>query len=191
MNNKILLIDNYDSFTHNLRQIVEEFTKDYFLIKNDDYSFNKIEQCAKILISPGPGIPGEAPLVNEIIKKYSSVKSILGICLGHQAIAEVFGGGLFNCQTVYHGISGEINITDPSEYLFENIPQNFEAGLYHSWAVRTDNFPSCMKITSLSKENVVMSISHYVYDVKGIQFHPESIMTKYGRNIIQNWIQHK
>ena len=190
MNNKILIIDNYDSFTYNLRQIIDEFHHDYLIIKNDELTLETADNFSKILISPGPGIPEQAGLVKDVIKQFAPSKSILGICLGHQAIAEVFGGSLYNFSGVCHGISTDVKIIDSEDYLFNNIPQNFDAGLYHSWAVSKNNFPNCLKITSISKDGVVMSLSHVEYDVKGIQFHPESIMTKCGRQIINNWLQH-
>lgn len=189
MNRKILIIDNFDSFTYNLRQIVEEFHYDYTIIKNDEVTFDKINKYSKILISPGPGIPEQAGQVKKIIKQFAPSKSILGICLGHQAIAEVFGGRLYNFSEVCHGIATNVKVTDSDDYLFNGLPQSFDAGLYHSWAVSKNNFPDCLKITSISKDDVIMSLSHIEYDVKGVQFHPESIMTKYGRQLIRNWLQ--
>lgn len=187
---KILIVDNYDSFTYNLRQIVEEFHLDYSVIKNDQLIIEDVEQFSKILISPGPGLPSEAGLVKEIISKFATTKKILGICLGHQAIAEVFGGELFNFPVVRHGVTTNVSVIDTTDYLFEKIPSEFEAGLYHSWAVSKRNFPDCLKITSLGNDDVIMSISHVEYDVKGVQFHPESIMTKYGNQLIKNWLNH-
>lgn len=190
MNSKILIIDNYDSFTYNLRQIVEEFHYDYAIIKNDEFTSDKINKFSKILISPGPGIPAQAGLVKEVIKQFAPLKCILGICLGHQAIAEVFGGNLYNFSEVCHGISTKVNVKDSNDYLFNSIPRNFDAGLYHSWAVSKNNFPDCLKITSESADGIIMSLSHIDYDVKGVQFHPESIMTKYGKQIINNWLKY-
>lgn len=190
MNNKILIIDNYDSFTYNLRQIVEEFHYDYTIIKNKELTLDEADNFLKILISPGPGIPEQAGLVKEVIKQFAPSKSILGICLGHQAIAEVFGGNLYNFSDVCHGISTNVKVIDSNDYLFNSIPKNFDAGLYHSWAVSINNFPECLKITSISKDEVIMSLSHIEYDVKGVQFHPESIMTKHGKQIINNWLKH-
>jgi anthranilate synthase component 2 len=188
MKSKILIIDNYDSFTYNLRQIVDELHYEYSIIKNDEINIDEVDKFHKILITPGPGIPSKAGMIMDVIEKFYSVKSILGVCLGHQAIAQVFGAKLFNFKNVCHGLSAAIKILEPNDYLFKAIPQNFEAGLYHSWAVAEENFPETLKITSLSNENVIMSISHKVYDVKGVQFHPESIMTSYGRKIIENWL---
>lgn len=168
---------------------MEEFHADYSIIKNDQIIIENVEQFSKILISPGPGLPSRAGLVKEIISKYASSKTILGVCLGHQAIAEVFGGELYNFQTVHHGVPTKVNIIDTADYLFENFPSAFDAGLYHSWAVSRQNFPDCLKITSVGNDDVIMSISHVEYDVKGIQFHPESIMTLYGKHLIQNWLR--
>jgi len=190
MKNKVLIIDNYDSFTYNLRQIVEEFHYEYSVFKNNQLSFEEIDEYNKILITPGPGLPSEAGIVKEMIKKYEAKKSILGICLGHQAIAEVFGSELYNFSKVCHGITTSIDVILPTDYIFENISNEFEAGLYHSWAVSKNNFPDCLKITATSRENVIMAISHKMYDVKGVQFHPESIMTKQGARIIENWLRH-
>lgn len=190
MSDKILIIDNYDSFTFNLRQIIEELHFDYSIIKNDELKIESIEYYSKILISPGPGIPSNAGFVKEIVQMFAPSKSILGICLGHQAIAEIFGGKLFNLADVCHGVIATVNITEPNDYLFKNMPHQFEAGLYHSWAISNDNFPDCLQVTSVSSDNVIMSLSHKKYDVKGVQFHPESIMTKVGVQLIHNWLRH-
>lgn len=168
---------------------MEEFQQDYSVIKNDQLIIEDVEQFSKILISPGPGLPSEAGLVKEVISKFASSKNILGVCLGHQAIAEVFGGKLYNFPMVRHGVTTTVNIVDPTDYLFEKIPTEFEAGLYHSWAVSRHNFPDCLKITSVSKDDVITSLSHIEYDVKGVQFHPESFMTLCGRQLIQNWLR--
>lgn len=188
MKTKILIIDNYDSFTYNLRQIVEEFQYEYSIVKNDQLGMENVEQYPKILISPGPGLPSGAGFVKEVITEFASTKKILGVCLGHQAIAEVFGGELFNFPVVRHGVTSKVQIIDREDYLFENIPSEFEAGLYHSWAVSKNNLPDCLKITSLSNDDVIMSVSHREYDVKGVQFHPESNMTMIGRQLIKNWL---
>jgi anthranilate synthase component 2 len=168
---------------------VEEFHAEYSVIKNDQLNIKDVEQFSEILISPGPGLPAEAGLVKEVISKYASSKKILGVCLGHQAIAEVFGGELYNFPMVRHGVITKVKIVDTTDYLFENFPVEFEAGLYHSWAVSRQNFPDCLKITSVSKDDVIMSLSHIKYDVKGVQFHPESIMTLCGKQLIQNWLR--
>ncbi|MCX6169232.1 MAG: aminodeoxychorismate/anthranilate synthase component II [Ignavibacteriales bacterium] len=190
MKNKILIIDNYDSFTYNLLQIVEEFHYDYLLVKNDQLNYEIADQSSKILISPGPGLPSESGMITKVISKYASSKKILGVCLGHQAIAEAFGGELYNLPIVRHGIRSKIKTVSPEDYLFENIPSEFDAGLYHSWAISKNKFPDCLKITSVGTDDVIMSISHKEYDVIGVQFHPESVMTVYGKQIIQNWLKH-
>lgn len=190
MKKNILIIDNYDSFTYNLRQIVEEFHSEYSVIKNDQLNIQDIEQFSNILISPGPGLPSTAGRIKEVISKFASSKKILGVCLGHQAIGEVFGGKLYNFPIVRHGVTTKVKIVDNSDYLFENFHAEFDAGLYHSWAVSKKNFPDCLKITSISNDDVIMSISHVEFDVKGVQFHPESIMTHLGKQLIQNWLKH-
>lgn len=187
----ILIIDNYDSFTYNLAQIVEEYGSCHLeIIKNDLLGRVLVSEYDKILISPGPGLPSDTPMLANVIIKFAPTKSILGVCLGHQAITEVFGGGLINLSKVSHGISKEIEVVDKDEYLFKNLPEVFEVGLYHSWAVTDKNFPEDLKITARSKDGIIMALSHKRYDLKGIQFHPESIMTKAGRQIINNWLGH-
>jgi anthranilate synthase component 2 len=187
----ILIIDNYDSFTYNLAQIVEEYGSCHLeIIKNDLLGEVQVSDYDKILISPGPGLPSDIPILANVINKFAPTKSILGVCLGHQAIAEVFGGGLINLSKVSHGISKEIEIIDKNEYLFKKLPEVLQVALYHSWAVTDKNFPEDLKITARSKDGIIMAISHKQYDLKGIQFHPESIMTKVGRQIIYNWLGH-
>jgi anthranilate synthase component II len=191
MAKKLLIIDNYDSFTYNLVQIIEEYGNCGFeVIKNDFVSIEDIHNYSKILFSPGPGIPSESPIMSNIIDKFYKTKSILGVCLGHQAIAEYFGGTIYNMKKVYHGIIQKIKIIDKEDYLFENLPSEIFAGLYHSWAVSKDDLPNCLTVSATSSDDVIMAISHNHFDVKGIQFHPESIMTQYGRQIIFNWLEH-
>lgn len=188
---KVLIIDNYDSFTFNLAQLVEHCgVFDYNIVKSDHLDLNNANEYQKILISPGPGLPSDYPNLFGFLKIYSESKSILGVCLGHQAIAEFYGAGLVNLNKVYHGISKKVKIKDSDDYLFKNIPDGFEGGLYHSWAVSEENFPTDLTITSKANDRTIMSVSHKQHDVKGIQFHPESIMTKYGKQIIRNWIEH-
>lgn len=187
----ILIIDNYDSFTYNLAQIIEDFESCHLeIVRNDLLGKVQVSDYDKILISPGPGLPSDIPMLANVIIKFAPTKSILGVCLGHQAIAEVFGGGLINLTKVSHGISKEIEVIDKDEYLFKNLPEVLEVGLYHSWAVSDKNFPEGLKITARSKDGIIMAIRHKQYDLKGIQFHPESIMTKAGRQIIYNWLGH-
>ncbi len=186
---KILVIDNYDSFTYNLVHYIENLTDDPLdVFRNDKIKLDAIQEYDKILLSPGPGIPIEAGICLDIIKKYSASKSILGVCLGHQAIAEAFGGRLINLDKVYHGVSTTINIIAPEDRLFKEIPGTLEVGRYHSWVVSREDLPDCFKITSLDEQGIIMGISHKEFDVKGVQFHPESVLTKHGLKIIENWL---
>ncbi len=191
MRNRVLLIDNYDSFTFNLRQILVENNCDYTICMNDKFAIGEVEQFNKILISPGPGLPSEAGIISQVIQMYKASKSILGVCLGHQAIAEVFGGELYNFSTVCHGLSVKAKIIDDKDYLFNALPSEIEVGLYHSWAVKEENFPSELKITAISNDGIIMALAHKQYDIKGVQFHPESIMTKFGKQILSNWLNHQ
>lgn len=186
---KILLVDNYDSFTYNLLQLLEEFGAETIdIVKNNAITLSAIAQYDKILLSPGAGLPAEAGFMCDMIRQYAPTKSILGICLGHQAIGEVFGASLFNLPQVYHGLTIEMEITDTQNYLFQNIPLKSKVGLYHSWAVSTDNFPQTLQITAKSAD-VVMGVRHIEYDVQGLQFHPESIMSEYGQEMVYNWLK--
>lgn len=187
---KILVIDNYDSFTYNLVHYIENITgkcPDVFL--NDRIGLDQIESYDKILLSPGPGVPEEAGICIDLIKKYAGAKSILGICLGHQAIGEAFGGRLKNLEIVYHGVATPVKITEPAEPLFKGIPHTFSAGRYHSWIVEEEKLPGCFKITCTDEIGFIMGISHDEYDIRGLQFHPESVLTEYGHEIIKNWIE--
>jgi anthranilate synthase component II len=185
---KILVLDNYDSFTYNLVHMLRELGHEPAIFRNDKITIQEVDQYDKILLSPGPGIPDEAGILKQLIKTYSSTKSILGVCLGHQAIAEVFGGILFNIPNVLHGVTSQISITDQEERLFKKIPNTFNVCHYHSWAVKNENLPSDLKITATNKDGLIMAIAHKKYDVRGVQFHPESIMTEYGMDIIKNWL---
>jgi anthranilate synthase component 2 len=187
---KILLVDNYDSFTYNLLQIVEEQgCCSCTVVKNDKIELNKVSSFNKILISPGPGLPAKAGKVCELIKTFASTKSILGICLGHQAIAKVYGGKLIRLSQVQHGIRKKISITGNQDYIFKGLPNKIDVGLYHSWAVSAKTFPDCLTVTAVSNDGLIMALSHKAFDVKGIQFHPESIMTEWGKQILYNWIE--
>jgi anthranilate synthase component 2 len=186
---RILVIDNYDSFTYNLVHYIDKLTgicPDVY--RNDEISLYAVDQYSKILLSPGPGIPAEAGICLELIRKFAPEKSILGICLGHQAIGEAFGGSIANLSQVYHGIATPVMVTDPSEPLFRDLPLRFVAGRYHSWIVTRDELPSCFTITSEDDQGVIMGISHKHYDVRGLQFHPESVLTEHGMDIIRNWL---
>ncbi len=186
---KMVLIDNYDSFTFNLVHYLEELNCEVVVLRNDEFEIEELQSFDAILLSPGPGIPSESGLLLEVIKTYASTKKILGICLGHQAIGEVFGATLLNLDTVFHGVSTKINITDTTETLFSNLPQQIEVGRYHSWAINPTNLPEVLEVTSVSENGEIMSIRHKNFNVKGVQFHPESILTPSGKTILANWIQ--
>ena len=189
MTTKLLIVDNYDSFTYNLVQLIEEIGGcEFDIVKNDKIDFKRVELYNKILITPGPGVPAEAGEILHLIKLYSNTKSILGICLGYQAIAEAFGGHLVQLPKVSHGISKKIKILNERDYVFRGLPETFEVGLYHSWAVSAEQLPSCLKITAAADDGTIMAIAHKEFDVKGIQFHPESIMTAYGKKILCDWL---
>ena len=189
MRPRLLILDNYDSFTYNLVQIVESQRNWAFdVLKNDQFLLADVEKYQKILFSPGPGLPSESSMMEKIILAFGETKSILGICLGMQAIVETFGGRLFNLPEVYHGIKQQVTVLDRSEDIFEGIPTAFEAGLYHSWAVDKELIPQCLKITAISRDNIVMAVSHKHFDIKGVQFHPESYMTPYGAKMLINWL---
>lgn len=186
--NKVLVIDNYDSFTYNLVHLLHECGEEVEVWRNDKFKLEDVEDFDKILLSPGPGLPSEAGLLIDVIKKYSASKSILGICLGQQAIAEVYGGSLVNLTKPVHGMSSLVNVSQPSELLFKGLPSTFLAGRYHSWAVSTEDFPSELEITALDESGVIMALAHKKLAVRGVQFHPESILSEYGKEMIQNWL---
>ena len=186
---KILVLDNYDSFTYNLVQYIERVVrKPIDVRRNDQISLDEISSYDKILISPGPGIPNEAGITLDLIREYGATKSILGVCLGHQAIAEAYGGSIRNLSTVYHGVMGQMKQTKAGDYLFEGVPTEFDAGRYHSWVVEADTFPSQLEVTVENDEGYIMALRHKEYDVRGVQFHPESVLTEYGGRMILNWI---
>ena len=184
---KILVIDNYDSFTYNLVHYLEDLNCDVTVKRNDQISLDEIVDYEKILLSPGPGIPDEAGLLKEIIEKYASTKSILGVCLGQQAIGEVFGGSLINLDTVYHGVATNVAITVDDEPLFKGLEKQLKVGRYHSWVV-DPNLPDVLEATSFDENGQVMSLRHKEYDVKGVQYHPESVLTPDGKKILENWL---
>ncbi|MFH0843308.1 MAG: aminodeoxychorismate/anthranilate synthase component II [Bacteroidota bacterium] len=187
---RILIIDNYDSFTYNIVHYVTRLTgtrPDVF--RNDEIQIERIGSYDKIVISPGPGIPVDAGICLELIRKYAPERSILGVCLGHQAIGEAFGARLRNLDKVYHGIEAPVIVTEPSDYLFKGIDSVFNAGRYHSWVVDRGDLPDCLRITCVDENGLIMAISHNEFDVKGVQFHPESVMTKAGMDIMKNWIE--
>jgi len=187
---KIIVIDNYDSFTYNLVHYLEDLNAEVTVYRNDEFELSELEKFDKILLSPGPGIPDEAGLLKPVIQKYAPTKSILGICLGLQAIGEVFGGNLINLEKVYHGVATKVSkVSD--DFIFNEIPDEMEVGRYHSWSVSTENFPDVLEITSVDENGQLMSLKHKTYDVRGVQYHPESVLTPYGKKILENWLKGK
>ncbi|WP_034059891.1 anthranilate synthase component II [Lacinutrix jangbogonensis] len=184
---KVLVIDNYDSFTYNLVHYLEDLNCEVTVKRNNKLTLEEVDAYDKIVLSPGPGIPDEAGLLKDIIKRYAPTKSILGVCLGQQAIGEVFGGSLVNLETVFHGVATKIEICVDDEALFKNMDKTIEVGRYHSWVVDAD-LPEVLEATSFDKNGQVMSLRHRVYDVKGVQYHPESVLTPNGKQILENWI---
>ena len=186
---KTVIIDNYDSFTYNLSHLVKDLGADVTVLRNDRFELPQLAEFDKIILSPGPGIPSEAGLLLDVIKAYAGKKPILGVCLGHQAIGESFGGQLTNLSEVYHGVATPATITT-DDYLFAGLPQRIEVGRYHSWVVDANTLPDCLEVTSVSDEGYIMSMRHKEYDIRGIQYHPESVLTKEGKTIINNWLKH-
>lgn len=183
---KVLVIDNYDSFTYNLVHYLEELGAEVVVKRNDQLALEEVVPFEKIVLSPGPGIPDEAGLLKEIIDTYAAEKSIFGVCLGQQAIAEVFGGQLINLDEVYHGIATEVEITK-EDLLFKGLPDKLPVGRYHSWVVDPE-LPDCLEGTSYDSQGQLMSLRHREYNVRGVQFHPESILTPDGKKILENWL---
>ena len=183
---KIIVIDNYDSFTYNLVHYLEELNCEVTVKRNDQLNLSEIENFDRIVLSPGPGIPNEAGLLKEIISRYSSTKNILGVCLGHQAIAEVFGGKLENLKSVFHGVSSEINIIK-SDPLFKGLHNPLTVGRYHSWVVK-DPLPECLEVLALDENKQIMALKHKKFKIRGVQFHPESILTEQGKTLLENWL---
>jgi anthranilate synthase component 2 len=185
----ILIIDNYDSFTYNLVHLVNEIGLQCEVWRNDRFDINDVEAYDKIILSPGPGIPSEAGLLLQVIERYSPTKSIFGVCLGQQAIAEVFGGKLYNLKQPMHGIATPIRVIDEEERLFKGLPQHFKVGRYHSWVVDETSIPDVLTVTAIDEaDNSAMALRHKQYDVRGVQFHPESILTEYGKEMMKNWL---
>jgi para-aminobenzoate synthetase component II len=187
----ILVIDNYDSFTFNLVQHLGELGAELEVRRNDQITLDEIEAMdpEEIVVSPGPCTPKEAGVSVDLIKRFAGVKPILGVCLGHQAIAEVFGGSIRNLEKVYHGVSSAMQKTVGDEYLFKGVPQVFDAGRYHSWIVEEETLPDCLEVTVRNVGGAIMALRHKKYDVRGVQFHPESVLTEYGGMMIKNWIE--
>ena len=187
---KILVLDNYDSFTYNLVHIIRALGHAMDIYRNDKIALEEVRKYDKILFSPGPGIPDEAGIMKAVVKEYGATKSILGICLGHQGIAEVYGAKLFNIPKVLHGVTSTGMVMDRSEYLFDRVPDSFQATHYHSWAVLPESITPELAVTAVNEAGLIMGLRHIRYDVKGLQFHPESIMTPEGPKMIENWINH-
>jgi anthranilate synthase component 2 len=186
---KILVLDNYDSFTYNLVHIVRALGYEVDIFRNDKISLEEVGKYDKILLSPGPGIPDEAGIMKDVIRTYGPKKSILGVCLGLQGIGEVYGAKLFNIPKVLHGVTSYTDVKDPDEYLFEGVSPRFQATHYHSWAVLPETVNGDLRITAVNEENLVMGLRHKKFDVRGVQFHPESIMTIEGPRMIDNWLK--
>ena len=185
---KTVIIDNYDSFTYNLAHLVKELGAEVDVLRNDKFELEELEKYDKIILSPGPGIPEEAGLLLEVIRTYAGRKPILGVCLGEQAIGQAFGGKLTNLSEVFHGIQTNVKITNKA-YIFSGLPTEIPVGRYHSWVVDTEGFPEELVITAISSEGQIMALKHREYDVHGIQFHPESVLTPDGKQIVCNWLK--
>ena len=185
---KIVIIDNYDSFTYNLVHYLEDLDCEVTIFRNDEFDIDELEKFDKIVLSPGPGIPDEAGLLKETIRAYAGKKSILGVCLGQQAIGEVFGGSLSVLDKVHHGVSEKITVSVNDEILFNGLENELEVGRYHSWVVNTNDFPDVLEITSSDQNGEIMSLRHREFDIRGVQFHPESVLTPNGKKMLENWV---
>lgn len=186
---KIVIIDNYDSFTYNLSHLLKELGAEVEVVRNDKFELKDLEQYDKIVLSPGPGIPSEAGLLLDVIRTYAGRKPILGVCLGHQAIGEVFGASLENLKEVYHGMQTE-GTQLGNDYIFDGLPERVMMGRYHSWVVAKDSVPECLEVTAMSDDGEIMAMRHRQYDIHGIQFHPESVLTPEGKTIVGNFLKH-
>lgn len=186
---KVLVIDNYDSFTYNLVHLVNELGRDVEVWRNDKFELADVDRFDKIILSPGPGIPEEAGLLLEVIRTYAATKSIFGVCLGQQAIAEAFGGTLLNLGRPMHGIATPVTVLDKAELLFKDCPDTINVGRYHSWVVSTKGLPDCLTVTATDADAEIMALRHKDLDVRGVQFHPESVLTEYGKQMMQNWLE--
>ena len=191
MTMKLLVFDNYDSFTYNLVHAFRELGVNPKVVRNDMINVADVEAYDKIVISPGPGIPSEAGILPELLKKWCGKKQILGVCLGHQAIGENFGARLYNLPEVFHGVSTDIKVTSKDDYLFKNLPERIKVGRYHSWVIDEKDFPEEeLEITARDDRGMIMAVRHRKYDIHGVQFHPESILTPEGIKILENWLNH-
>jgi len=185
---KIIIIDNYDSFTYNLVHIIRELGYSIDIVRNDKITVDEVVSYDKIILSPGPGIPDEAGILKSVVRELGSSKSILGVCLGHQGIAEVYGASLFNIPNVLHGVTSSMEVINTNEKLFKGLPSHFTVTHYHSWAVKPETIPADLEVTARNNDGLIMAIAHKTFDVRGVQFHPESIMTEHGKSIMKNWI---
>jgi anthranilate synthase component 2 len=185
---KILVLDNYDSFTYNLVHIIRALGHPVDIYRNDKISVDDVSKYDKIMLSPGPGIPDEAGIMKQVVRQLGSKKSILGVCLGHQGIGEVYGAELFNIPKVLHGVTSISEVTDKSEKLFQGVSDKFQSTHYHSWAVKADTITGDLVVTAVNEEGLIMGLRHREYDVRGVQFHPESVMTPEGPRMIANWL---
>lgn len=187
---KILILDNYDSFTYNLVHLVREIGGCRLEVhRNDKITLEEVAEYDGVILSPGPGIPSESGILCDLIKEYAPSKPIFGVCLGEQAIGEVFGARLLNLPKVVHGVALDTEVIDENEPLFKGVPRHFKSGRYHSWAVSANDFPACLKITATGPDGTVMALRHRDYNVCGVQFHPESVLTADGRTIVENWLK--
>jgi len=186
---KILILDNYDSFTYNLVHMVEKITGNFpSVFRNNEISIEEVNYYDMIMLSPGPGIPDEAGILKEVIKRYAGIKPIFGVCLGLQAITEVFGGKIINLEDVFHGVATEMTVTDPSATIFKEVSKNFLAARYHSWAATDEGFPQELKVTARDEEGLIQAIEHSIFPISAVQFHPESILTDIGEQLVTNFI---
>ena len=187
---KLLVLDNYDSFTYNLVHLIEKVIDIPFdVIRNDQLTIADVAAYDKILLSPGPGLPKDAGIMPELLKTYGANKSIMGVCLGLQAIGEAYGASLKNLDKVYHGLATPITLTQADDYLFKDCPNAFTVGRYHSWVINQNSLPENLVVTAIDEEGNIMAMKHKTFDVRGVQFHPESILSEYGETIIRNWLQ--
>ncbi|HVD98563.1 MAG TPA: aminodeoxychorismate/anthranilate synthase component II [Cytophagaceae bacterium] len=189
-NTRILMIDNYDSFTYNLVHIVKKLGYEIDVFRNDKITIEEVGKYDKIMLSPGPGIPSEAGILQEVVRTYAPSKNILGVCLGEQCIGEIFGGTLTNLDNVFHGIATPVKLTNSKDpILFKGIPERFSVGRYHSWVVDAKGFPDVLEVTAVDDSGKVMALKHKTYNVRGVQFHPESILTEHGEKMLDNWLK--